>query len=113
VLPGQDSIARAVQAAAPAARVVAAFQLVPAAAFGALDRSLQGDVPVCSDDDDARALVLDLVAGLPDFRAFDGGSLANAIGIEAFAALLITINVRHRGEGTLRLLGVDGHGSTS
>ena len=30
--------------------------------------------------------------------AFDGGSLANAVGIEAFAAVLLTVNVRHQGE---------------
>ena len=42
---------------------------------------------VVGDDDAARTVVLDLVAGIPDLRAFDGGSLVNAVGIEAFAAL--------------------------
>jgi hypothetical protein len=89
--------------------VVAAFQHVPAAAFANIDRPLESDVVVCGDDDAARHLVLDLVTGMPNLRAFDGGSLANALGIEAFAALLLSINVRHKGKGTLRLLGVDGH----
>jgi hypothetical protein len=40
-------------------------------------------------------------------RGFDGGSLANAVGIETFAALLLSINVRYKGKGTLRLLGVE------
>jgi hypothetical protein len=113
VLPDEGSLAESVQVAAPAARVVAAFQHVPAAAFADIDRPLESDVVVCGDHDSARHLVLDLVASMPDLRAFDGGSLANALGIETFAALLLSINVRHRGKGTLRLLGVDGHGTQS
>ncbi len=109
VLPDEGSLAEAVQRAAPQARVVAAFQHVPAAAFADIDQPLESDVVVCADDDDARHAVLDLVASMPNLRAFDGGSLANALGIETFAALLLSINIRHRGKGTLRLLGVDGH----
>lgn len=109
VLPAEGSISQAVQAAAPAARVVAAFHLVPASALADLDAPLESDVIVVGDDDAARTTVLDLVVGIPDLRAFDGGSLANAVGIEAFAALLISLNLRHRGKGTLRLVGLDGY----
>lgn len=109
VLPDEGSVSAAVQAAVPDARVVAAFQHVPAAAFGDLDHPMESDVVVCADDDDARSTVLDLIAGIPNLRAFDGGSLANALGIEAFAAVLLTANLRHRGKGTLRLLGLEGH----
>lgn len=109
VLPEGTSLTHLVQDAAPEARVVAAFQHVPAAAFAALDVPLESDVVVCGDDDGARGVVLNLVAGIPDLRAFDGGSLVNAVGIEAFAAVLLTCNLRHRGKGTLRLLGLEGH----
>jgi len=109
VIPDEGSLAQAIQVAAPRGRIVAAFQHVPAAAFADLDQPLESDVIVCGDDDPARELVLDLVVGLPDLRGFDGGSLANAIGIEAFAALLLSVNLRHRGRGTLRLLGVAGY----
>ena len=78
-----------------------------AQALGDLDEPLESDVIVCADDDDARREVLALVASLPNLRALDGGSLANANGIEAFAAVLLSVNIRHRGKGTLRLLGVD------
>jgi len=108
VLPEDGSLAQAMQAVAPDARVVAAFQHVPAEALGNLDQPLESDVIVCADDDDARRQVLTLVASLPNLRAFDGGSLANALGVEAFAAVLLSVNIRHRGKGTLRLLGVDG-----
>jgi NADPH-dependent F420 reductase len=109
VLPRGESLARAIHDAVPGAQVVAALQHIPAAAFVALDEPLQSDVVVCSDHDDAREVVMGLVAGIPELRAFDGGSLANAIGIEAFAAVLLTANLRHKGKGTLRLLGLQGY----
>ncbi len=105
VLPDEGSIAEAIQAAAPDAKVVAALQHVPAAALGDLDRDLESDVLVAGDDDDARTTVLDLIDSVPGLRAFDAGSLANAHGIEAVAALLLTVNVRHKGEATLHIAG--------
>jgi len=107
VLPPEGSLAAAMQAAAPEARVVAAFQHVPAAAFAALDQPLDTDVIVCGDDLAARDTVLELIRGMPDLRGFDGGSSANAVGIETFAALLLSINVRYKGKGTLHLTGVE------
>jgi predicted dinucleotide-binding enzyme len=98
-----------VQAACPDARVAAAFHLIPAAAFAALDTPLESDVIACADADDARDAVLGIIEGIPNLRGFDGGSLSNAIGIETFAALLLTVNLRHKGKGSLRLLGVDNH----
>jgi NADPH-dependent F420 reductase len=106
VVPDEGSLAAAVQAAAPDARIVAAFQHIPAAALGDLDHPLTGDVLVAGDDDDARVEVLDLVDTLDGLRALDAGSLANALGIEAFASALLTVNLRHKGEGTLRLDGI-------
>ncbi len=105
ILP-EGSLAGAVQAAVPATRVVAAFHHLPAAAMAAIDRPLHGDVLVASDDDDARVAVLDLVDGLPELRGLDAGPLANALGIEAFLAAMLTVNLRHQGEATLPLEGI-------
>ncbi|HEU5301940.1 MAG TPA: NADPH-dependent F420 reductase [Acidimicrobiia bacterium] len=110
VLPAEGSVSAAVQAAAPGALVVSAFQHVPASSFADLDQPLLGDIVVCADDDAARDVVLDLVTTMPALRAFDGGTLANAVGIEAFAALLLSINLRHKGKGSLQLIGVEGRG---
>jgi NADPH-dependent F420 reductase len=109
VLPAEGSLSAAVQRAAPGARVAAAFQHVPAQAFAKLDEPIEGDVVVCADSNGTRLRVLELVVSIPNLRGFDGGSLANALGIEAFAAVLLSINLRHKGTGALRLLGVEGH----
>ena len=95
------------QARVPDARVVAAFHFIPADALAKLDTPIESDIIACGDDDEARRTVRELAASIPNLRAFDGGSLANAIGIEAFAAVLLTVNVRHHGKGTLRLLGLE------
>jgi 8-hydroxy-5-deazaflavin:NADPH oxidoreductase len=107
VLAGGVSLAEAMQAAAPDARVAAAFQHIPAAALARVDDPVEGDVIVCADDEAARAAVLGLVADIPTLRGFEGGPLANAVGIETFAALLLTVNMRHGGKASLRLVGVE------
>jgi hypothetical protein len=105
LLPEEGSIAEAIQRAAPGARVVAALQHVPAKVLGNLDRAIDSDVLVVGDDDEARTMVFDLVDSLPGCRAFDAGSLSNARGLEAVAAPLLTVNLRHTGEATLRISG--------
>ena len=57
-------------------------------------------------DEEGRPTVLDLVDAIPDLRAFDAGPLENAIGLETFSAALLTVNLRHKGEGSLRIEGV-------
>lgn len=99
------SIAAEVKAEAPAAHVVAAFHLVPAAALADISSPLTGDVLVVGDEE-GRPTVLDLVDSIPDLRAFDAGPLENAMGLETFSAALLTVNLRHKGEGSLRIEGV-------
>jgi 8-hydroxy-5-deazaflavin:NADPH oxidoreductase len=99
------SLAAEVQQAAPGAQVVAAFHLIPAAALADLDHELGSDVLVVGEDA-ARSVVLELVDGIPALRGLDAGSLANALGLEAFSSALLTVNLRHKGEATLRLDGI-------
>ena len=105
VMPEEGSISEAIQAAVPGAHVVAALQHVPARALGDLDTELSSDVLVAGNADAARLLVLDLIDSIPGLRGFDAGSLHNARGIEAVAAPLLTVNLRHKGESTLRITG--------
>jgi NADPH-dependent F420 reductase len=106
VLPPQGSVAKEMQAMLPRSRVVTAFHLVPAAEFGRLDEPMASDVIACGDDDGARTTLMGVIRGIPDLRAFDGGSLENAVGMEAFAAIVLTVNVRHKARVGLRLTGV-------
>lgn len=107
VIPAEGSVSAAVQKAAPEARVAAAFHLIPASELENLDDELFSDVLVAADDDAARTTVMDIIDAMPGLRAFDAGSLANAMGIEALTAALITINIRHKGQSSLHLTGVE------
>jgi NADPH-dependent F420 reductase len=106
VLPPHGSIAAEIQALLWDSKVCTAFHLVPAAEFAALDRDMESDVVVLGDDDPARATLMEITRSIPKLRAFDGGSLQNAVGMETFAAVLLTINMRHKGRASLRLIGV-------
>ena len=106
VMPPEGSVTAAVAAAAPGAKVVAALQHVPAASLSDLDQDASCDVLVAGDDDDARATVIDLIDQVPSLHGLDAGGLHNAVGIESFAAAMLTVNLRHKGETTLHLGGV-------
>jgi len=106
VLPPHGSIAAEMQSLLWESQVVTAFHLVPAAEFLELEHRMHSDVVVLGNDPNAVHTVMSLAADIPDLRAFDGGSLANAVGMETFAAILLTINVRHKGRASLRLAGI-------
>jgi predicted dinucleotide-binding enzyme len=63
---------------------------------------MESDVVVLGEDD-AKATVMDITASIPDLRPLDGGSIRNAVGMETFAAVLLTVNVRHKMRASLRL----------
>ena len=94
------------QAAAPDAHVVAAFHLVPAAALGDLDHHARQRRPGRRRRADARATVLDLIDGIPACAPSTPARWPTRSGIETFAAALLTVNLRHKGEGSLRLEGI-------
>jgi 8-hydroxy-5-deazaflavin:NADPH oxidoreductase len=101
----EGSIAQAVQKAAPDALVAAALHHIPAAALQNLDKpTLHGDVAIVADDLEAMRATQALVSAMPELRALDGGPLENAIALEAFCAVLLTVNVRYGGKATLRLM---------
>jgi len=106
VLLPHDSMAKEMQALLWRSEVVTAFHLVPAAALENLDHKMQSDVVACGNDDDVRRTLMEIITAIPDLRAFDGGSLENAVGMETFAAVLLTINIRHKVKAGLRLSGI-------
>lgn len=85
--------------------VVAAFHNVSAELMGG-DHPLDCDVIVCGDDPDAAQLTRELAAKIPGIRAIDGGKLENARIIEQITALLIGLNMRHKGHAGIRITGL-------
>jgi NADPH-dependent F420 reductase len=85
--------------------VVAAFQNVSADAMNG-DDPVECDVIVCSDNPEATLTVCDLVTKIPGLRAIDGGRLENARIVEQITALLIGLNIRHKGHGGIRITGL-------
>jgi hypothetical protein len=77
-------------------RVVSAFHALSASALAALDTPLHSDTLICGDDSQARCVVAELAARIPGVRAIDNGALENSRYAEAVAALLISLNLRHK-----------------
>jgi NADPH-dependent F420 reductase len=90
----------------PQARVVAAFQNVPAHALKQMDKELASDVLVCGDDAEARGVVVAL-AEAAGMRAYEAGGLDNAIIVEGLTALIIAMNKRYKSKtGGIRVSGI-------
>jgi len=70
------------------------------------DDLLDCDVIVCSDDADAAKLTRSLAAKIPGVRAIDAGKLENARTLEQITALLIGLNIRHKGHAGIRITGL-------
>jgi len=85
--------------------VVGAFHNVSADVLNG-DEEVDCDVIVCSDDAAATQIAMELAAKIPRIRAIDGGKLENARIVEQITALLIGLNIRHKGHGGVRITGL-------
>jgi 8-hydroxy-5-deazaflavin:NADPH oxidoreductase len=85
--------------------VVAAFHNVAADLLNG-DGSVDCDVIVCSDHPDAGRLVRHLALTIPGVRAIDGGKLENSRIVEQITALLVGLNIRHKGHSGIRITGL-------
>ncbi|MGI9538759.1 MAG: NADPH-dependent F420 reductase [Miltoncostaeaceae bacterium] len=95
-----------IQELAPEAKVVVAYNNLPAA--GLQERHhLDADVLVCGKSKAAREQVLELTNSLPGTRALDAGPLANALIIEGMTAIIINLNKRYGGEASLSISGLE------
>ncbi len=106
LVPPRGSVAGAVQAALPGSLVAAAFHHLPAREMENLGSGLEADVLVCSDHPEATAATVELVERMRGLRPLDAGSLNQAAAIEAFTAVCITMNIRHKAHSTLRIAGI-------
>jgi 8-hydroxy-5-deazaflavin:NADPH oxidoreductase len=106
LMPPRGSVAAALQAALPGSLVAAAFHHLPASEMEDLESGLEADVLVCSDHEAAMTSTTELIGRMRGLRPLDAGSLNQAAAIEAFTAVCITINMRHRVHSTLRMAGI-------
>lgn len=91
----------------PGVPVVAAFHALSAEALANLDHPLDCDALICGDSVEAKAAVTQLAALIPSVRAIDAGPLDNARLLESAAALLISLNLRHKvKESGMRITGI-------
>ena len=102
----EGSAAMQAQALLPGARVVAALQTVSAHSLLEPATDIEGDVVICADDEEAKAVVSSLVERIRVLRAVDGGALANSRYVEGITALLININRLHRARSGIKITGV-------
>lgn len=86
-------------------KVVAAFHNLSAELLNGND-PIDCDVIVCGDDTDALQLTRALAAKITGVRAIDGGKLENARILEQITALLVGLNIRHKGHGGIRITGL-------
>jgi NADPH-dependent F420 reductase len=107
VVPPRGSMLAEIQAAIPGSFVTGAFHHLPAADMENLDSGLNADVIVIGDDVAARATTVELVNEMPGLRAIEAGSTALAGSVEAFTAVCISVNIRHRKHTYVTLSGFD------
>jgi NADPH-dependent F420 reductase len=106
LVPPRGSMAAAVQAALPESLVAGAFHHLPAPEMENLKSGLEADVLVCSDHPEATAATVKMVELMRGLRPLDAGSLNQAGVIEAFTAVCVTLNIRHKAHTTLRMSGI-------
>ena len=85
--------------------VVAAFQNASAVKLQETE-AMEGDVVVCSDHDEPKARVMELVTKIHDLRPVDGGRLANAKYVEQITPLLVNINRIYKIHAGIKIVGV-------
>jgi NADPH-dependent F420 reductase len=91
--------------------VAAAFHNISADVLNSDDNEdVDCDVIVCGDDPSATQVAMELAAKIAGVRAIDGGKLENARIVEQITALLIGLNIRHKGHGGIRITGLP-HGA--
>jgi NADPH-dependent F420 reductase len=80
----------------PAIKLVSTFHTLPAARLANLDDPLGFDLIVCSDDEEAKKVIMGLVSDIGDVRPLDGGGLEEARLVEALTPLLVNLAIKNK-----------------
>ena len=107
----ERSAAESAAALVPDARVVGAFHHVSAPSlWGKADYLDHEDVLVCGDDEDAKAVVIELARAVVGRDGVDAGRLRLARQLEPLTAVLISINKRYKTRSGVAISGLPQHG---
>ena len=106
VYPPRGSMAAQLASTLPSSRIVGAFHHLPAAQMEDLESGLDADVVIFGDDAPARELVAGLVNEMPGLRSVIAGSMSLASAVEAFTAVCVSINIRHKAHSYVKLEGL-------
>jgi hypothetical protein len=107
LIPPRGSMAASIQAVLPESLVSASFHHLPASEMAKLEVDLEADVLVCSDHPDATKATVHLIDSIEGLRGIDAGTMSQAAPIEAFTAVLISVNIRYKVHSTVVLAGYD------
>ncbi|MBD48244.1 MAG: NADPH-dependent F420 reductase [Dehalococcoidia bacterium] len=102
----EGSAAAQAQKILTTSRVVAAFQNLSSHDLINHANEIEGDVVVCSDDSNARSLIMEMVGTIPSLRGIDGGGLENARYVEQLTVLLLNINKNYKTNAGIKLIGI-------
>ena len=87
--------------------MAAALHHVPARELGDISEPVESDVLVCSDHPKATERGVARSSGsMPNLRPLDAGQLSNAAPVEAFAAVLLQLNIRYRTRAAVKFTGI-------
>ena len=104
--PGPVSIAEAMAAGAPGARVVSGFHTVSAKGLADVDHDLNDDVLLCGDDAEAKDVVAQLAGQVVSGRVVDAGPLEVSRWLETVTAVLLNVNRRYRAHTGIKITGL-------
>jgi NADPH-dependent F420 reductase len=95
--PKQGSAALEIQEILPkTVKVVSSYHNVSARKLANLELSLDYDVVVCGDDEEAKKTVMELTHEIKNLRPLDGGGLASSYMIESLTPFLINLAIRNK-----------------
>lgn len=107
LVPPRGSVAASIQAALPKSMVAAAMHHVPAKELGDLRHPVESDVLVCSDHKRAMDTTIEILSRIPEVRPLNAGELSNAAPVEAFAAVLLQLNMTYKTRVAVRFTGLE------
>ncbi len=102
----EGSAAQQAQKLLPRAKVVSGFHHLDAHLLQNIDKPMQGDILICSDNREAKRQVMELGEKIEYVRSVDAGVLANSRYLEEWTALLLNLNRIYKARTGVRIVGI-------